>query len=155
MALFLSTYINKIDKKGRVSVPSSFRAALSDQSFQGVVLFKSQSHQALEGFPMSFMQEISTRLDHFDLFSEEQDTLATTIFAESIQLPLDGDGRIILPKLLIDHAELDEQAAFVGMGHKFQIWKPEAIEQRKVMAAKEMKDRKLTIPKDGPKDGGT
>lgn len=149
MALFLSTYINKLDKKGRVSVPSSFRAAIADQAFQGVVLFKSQNHQALEGFPMSVMQEISDRLDHFDLFSDDQDDLATTIFAQSMQLPLDGDGRIILPSSLIDYAKLDEQVAFVGMGHKFQIWNPKDIEKRTEAAMKDVRARKLTIPKGG------
>lgn len=154
MALFLSTYVNKLDKKGRISVPSGFRAALAGQSFQGVVLFKSQKHAALEGFPMSYMEDISERLDHFDLFSDEQDDLATTIFAQSVQLPLDGDGRIILPSDLIDFAGLGEQASFVGLGHKFQIWAPEKLEARKVEAMSAVKDKNMTIPKNNKADKG-
>ncbi len=146
MALFLSTYVNKLDAKGRISVPASFRTSLSTQSFQGVVLFKSQNHPALEGFPMSFMEEISKRLDRFDLFSAEQDDLATTVFGESVQLPLDGDGRIVMPQGLMDYASLNGHAAFVGMGHKFQIWSPEALEARKDSAKKQVQAKGLTIP---------
>lgn len=149
MALFLSTFTNKVDKKGRVSVPAGFRAALAGQEFQGVVLFRSQSHACLEGFSFSTMQEISARLDAFDLFSDAQDDLATAIFGEAVQLPIDGDGRIILPADLMGFAGIDAQAAFVGMGTKFQIWSPDGFNARREEARKAVKDNKLTIPKGG------
>ena len=149
MALFLSTYINRIDKKGRVSVPASFRAALAGQSFQGVVLFKSHNHPALEGFGWQAMEEISRRMDHFDLFSDAQDDLATAVFGAAVQLPLDGDGRIILPDSLIEFSGLDGQAAFVGLGTKFQIWNPEELEKRQERARKSVQEQKLTLPKEG------
>lgn len=147
VALFLSTFVNKVDKKGRVSVPASFRASLVTESFQGIVLFKSQAHEALEGFGLSYMSEISSRLDHYDLFSNEQDDLATVIFSESVQLPIDGDGRVVLPKNLMDEIGVSDQAAFVGLGHKFQIWSPSKLEARKTQARKTVKEQKLTLPK--------
>ena len=149
MALFLSTHENKIDKKGRVSVPASFRAELSDESFHGVVLFRSNVHSCLEGFAWSYMQEIGKRLDGFDLFSAEQDDLATSIFGTAVQLSMDGDGRIILPKDLIDFAGLADKASFVGMGAKFQIWSPSNFETRREVARREVKSKGLTIPKGG------
>ncbi len=151
MALFLSTHQNKIDKKGRVSVPASFRAQLSEESFQGLVLFRSNVHSCLEGFSFSYMQEIGSRLDDFDLFSAEQDDLATSIFGTAVQLSMDGDGRIILPQDLIDFASLDEKAAFVGMGAKFQIWNPANFEQRRDVARQAVQSKGLTIPKGVPK----
>ncbi len=149
MALFLSTYINRVDKKGRVSVPASFRTALAGQTFQGVVLFKSHNHPALEGFGWAAMEEISRRMDHFDLFSDAQDDLATAVFGAAMQLPFDGDGRIILPEQLIEFSGLKDQAAFVGLGTKFQIWDPGALEKRQTEARKSVKDQKLTLPKEG------
>src|SRR5690349_10728529 len=119
MPLFLSTYINKLDKKGRVSVPAPFRAALSNEGYQGIVAFRSSHHPALEAFSWSFMEEIGRRLDHFDLFSDSQDDLATAIFGDSVQLPFDGDGRIILPEILLGHAQLKDSVCFVGLGPKF------------------------------------
>ena len=149
MALFLSTYTNKVDRKGRVSVPASFRTALSGETFQGIVLFRSHTHDCLEGFGHSAMEELGDRLDHYDLFSAEQDDMATAIFGQAAALPFDGDGRIILPSDLIAFAGLDEQAAFVGLGRKFQVWNPDAFEKRKDAARKAVQDNGLTLPRDG------
>lgn len=147
MPLFLSTFVNKIDGKGRVSVPASFRASLAREAYQGVVLFRSHAHPALEGFSFSSMQDIAGRLDHYDLFSGEQDDLATTIFGDSVQLPFDGDGRIILPEALVGYAALDGRASFVGLGQKFQIWNPSEFEARRNVARENVKSSQLTIPK--------
>lgn len=147
MALFLSTYTNKVDKKGRVSVPAPFRAALGDQLSQGIVVFKSNQYECLEGFDWAKMDEISERMDHFDLFSAEQDNLATTIFGESQQLLLDGDGRITMPLDLMRAAQIVENATFVGLGRKFQIWDPQLFERRRAEARAQVQTQNLTIPR--------
>lgn len=147
MALFLSTYTNKMDKKGRISVPAQFRAELSGQSFQGVVLFRSNIYPCIEGVAWSYMQDIGARLDEFDLFSAEQDDLATSVFGSAVQLPLDGDGRIILPSDLIGFSNLGEKASFVGLGSKFQIWNPADFETRREAARSAVQSKGLTIPK--------
>ncbi len=153
MTLFLSTFTNKLDKKGRISVPASFRAELSDQEFQGLVLFRSNTHACLEGFAWSYMQEIGGRLDDFDLFSSEQDDLATAIFGDAVQLPWDGDGRILLPAELVDFAQLGENASFVGLGRKFQIWNPEEFSARREKARESVKKKNLTIPNNKSQGG--
>ena len=152
MTLFLSTYSNKVDRKGRVSVPASFRSALSSEPFQGVVLFRSNNHECLEGFAYSAMEELCGRLDHYDIFSSEQDDMATAIFGEAVQLPLDGDGRVVLPASLLEFAGLDEIASFVGLGKKFQIWSPERLDQRREIARKAVQDKGLTLPKERAHD---
>lgn len=149
MALFLSTHTNKVDRKGRVSVPAPFRAELADQSFQGIVLFRSNVHPALEGFAWSYMQELSARLDEFDLFSAEQDDLATSVFGDAVQLPFDGDGRVILPEELVKFAGIEEQVSFVGLGKKFQLWNPAAFNKRRDQARGNVQEKGMTIPKGG------
>ncbi len=99
MPLFLSTYANKVDKKGRISVPAPFRATLADQSFQGVVLFKATGHACLEGFDFGTMAELSERLDHFDLFSNQQDDLATAISVRQFNARLTVRGALVFRKL--------------------------------------------------------
>lgn len=156
MALFLAAFVNKVDRKGRVSVPAPFRAALETTQTEeaqaggpaGLVLFRSHSHVCLEGFSMTTMQELSDRLDHFDLFSSEQDDLATAIFGAASQLHIDGDGRVILPPDLVSYAGLEEQAVFVGMGRKFQIWNPRSYEERQEQARKSVQEQGLTLPKE-------
>ncbi len=68
MTLFLSTFVNKIDKKGRISVPASFRQALAQQSFQGVVVFRSYKFPAIEGMGIERMERLSSSVDELDLF---------------------------------------------------------------------------------------
>jgi MraZ protein len=128
MPLFVSTYINKVDKKGRVSVPASFRAALSQQTFTGIVVYPSFTSAAVEGCGTDFLEELAAATSTtFDLFSTEQDDLNTLIFSASHQLAWDPEGRIILPTEIMEHAGITEMAAFVGKGRAFQIWEPQAL----------------------------
>lgn len=124
MALFLSTFVNKVDRKGRVSVPASFRAALAGQSFLGIVAYPSFKLPCVEGSGIDRMEELSGRVDAMGQFSESSDN-ASVVFSDSQQLPFDGEGRIMLPEVLAEHAGITEHAAFVGQGRGFQIWEPE------------------------------
>lgn len=154
LGLFLSTTINRIDKKGRVSVPAAFRTAMANEAFQGVVLFRSYTQRTLEGVGMSAMDEISGRMDSFAFFSEDHDELATAVFGESVQLAFDGDGRITLPHEFMEFAGITGEAAFVGLGKKFQIWEPKALELRKSQARDAVQSKKIVLPKAGPEAEG-
>ncbi len=125
MSLFIGTFVNKIDKKGRVSVPATFRAALSGQSFPGIIAFRSYKVQALEVCGIDRMELLGKSLDTLDVFSQDQDDLTAALFADSHQIPFDGEGRIMLPQEMLEFAKITEQAAFVGRGKTFQIWAPE------------------------------
>ena len=143
--MFLSTFVNKVDRKGRVSVPASFRTALGNQTFPGIVAFRSFKSSALEGSGIDRMEEISARLDTLDQFSEDYETLAS-IFADAQQLPFDGEGRIILPQGLVEHAGIGESAAFVGLGRTFQIWEPEAHRQHQEALRERARREGTTLP---------
>ncbi|MBP9877155.1 MAG: division/cell wall cluster transcriptional repressor MraZ [Alphaproteobacteria bacterium] len=145
MTLFLSTYNNKIDKKGRVSVPASFRSALPANDFQGVIVFRSLHHEALEACTLSHMQTLSENLDKLDIDPEEKDLIATTIFGGSVQLSFDTEGRIILPAEMIEFAGIAEQVAFVGRSNTFQIWEPARLKEYQDMAREQAKKRGLRL----------
>ena len=123
MALFMSTYVNKVDRKGRVSVPATFRTAIADQSFDGIVAFPSLDYEALEATGIDRMEAVSAGLDEIEQ-PDEQQSLATLILARSQRLPFDPEGRIVLPEKFAAHAHITESAAFVGLGPTFQIWEP-------------------------------
>ncbi|MET0155853.1 MAG: cell division/cell wall cluster transcriptional repressor MraZ [Rickettsiales bacterium] len=127
MALFLSTFTNKIDKKGRVSVPATFRAALGTEAYQGIVAYPSFVNDCVEACGMTRMEHMYESIDAMDPFSEEREAFASSILGNSTQIPFDGDGRIVLPEKLIETAGVDEQAVFVGKGKMFEIWKPETF----------------------------
>jgi MraZ protein len=126
VALFLSTFVNRVDKKGRVSVPATFRAALAAQSFAGIVCYRSFTNACIEGCGMDFMERLSDGAQSFDAFSAEQEDLSALIFADARQLPWDPEGRIVLPEDIMAHAGISESVSFVGKGQTFQIWQPEA-----------------------------
>ena len=145
MALFLSTYVNRIDKKGRVSVPASFRNALGEDAGSGIITFRSYKLPAIEALSMQRMKIISESVDNLDLFSEDQDDFASTIFADAHQLNFDSDGRIILPEDLCLHANLKDTVAFVGRGTTFQLWNPDAFAQHQQTARQRVFDKRATI----------
>lgn len=150
MALFLATHRNKLDRKGRISVPAQFRAALAAESFQGIVLFRSHKHPCLEGCSWSRMEQLSASLDQVELFSDEQDYLATALFADSTPLPFDGEGRVVLPKELAEFAGIGDTAAFVGRGRTFQLWEPEAFEAHRQEAAARARESGMTLKLSAP-----
>jgi len=121
--LFFSTFVNKVDRKGRVSVPATFRAAVADQSFPGIIVFPSFKYTALDASGIRRMEEMSERLNTLDEFSDEHENLAM-LFAAAQPLPFDTEGRIVLPESLVEYAHVTESAAFVGLGKSFQIWEP-------------------------------
>ena len=153
MAVFIGTFENKIDRKGRVSVPAPFRLTLAGQSFQGIVAFRSYRAAAIEACGIDFMERLNDSMSALDFFSDAQDDLAATIFADSQQLPFDGDGRVMLPGQLAEHAGITERAAFVGKGPIFQIWQPAALVRYKEEARARAKSQGLTLPLK-PSDGG-
>ena len=147
MAVFLSTYVNKVDRKGRVSVPAEFRKVLAGQSYQGVVVFKSLQYPALEACGAEHMEQLSESLEALDLSNEEYELYETTIFGGSVQVPFDGEGRIVLPQHLADFANLTEEAAFVGRRKTFQIWEPKALAGHEDSMRDKARSRDISLSK--------
>lgn len=129
MESFRGRFTNKIDSKGRVSVPAKFRAVSIAQGMNGVVCFPPLNAGAfIEGCGPAFSGIIDQMLDQLDPFSPERDMLASVLVGESAELTFDADGRVILPETLRKYAGIGDEATFVGMGQKFQIWEPKAYE---------------------------
>ena len=145
MRPFLGTFENKVDRKGRVSVPATFRQTLAQTSFQGLVVFASHKAEAVEACSMDFMAELSDNVDAYDLFSDAQEDLAATLFADSHQLAFDGEGRVMLPEELCEHAGITDKAAFTGMGKTFRIWEPAKLAEFKLQARSRAKQQGLTL----------
>ncbi len=145
MALLVGRHVNKIDKKGRVSVPKPFRSAFAQQEFNGVYAYPLFKSSAIEVCGESFMARLSDSLDELDMFSDEQDDLATVIMNNAEALPFDPEGRIVLPGRFLDHAEIKGDAVFVGRGRRFQIWAPDAFEGHNQRAFERARARGATL----------
>ncbi len=155
--LFLSTYLNKIDKKGRVSVPAPFRAVIamiprSGDEFLGIVAYGSFLHPCIEACGMDRMEKLSDSIDNLDPYSDNRDAFATTILGGSVQLAFDSEGRVAIPDNLLKSAGIKESAMFVGKGKTFEIWRPESYAEysakAREIAKKERASLQLTKPRD-------
>ena len=134
--MFLSTYENKLDKKGRVSVPASYRSYLSNLGYNGVICYPSFNHQCLEAWPQDRIEKITNAIDNLNPFEEKKDYFATSILSESVNLIFDTEGRISLTKKLLQHSKIKTRILFVGLGKTFQIWEPILFEKFKAKAIK-------------------
>tara|TARA_B100000315_G_scaffold30382_1_gene25783 strand:- start:111 stop:566 length:456 start_codon:yes stop_codon:yes gene_type:complete len=132
--MFLSTYENKLDRKGRVSVPSSFRSYLSNLGYNGMICYPSFNNQCIEAWPQYRIEKISNAIDSLNPFEEKKDYFATSILSTSINLQFDSEGRISLTSKLLKHAKIKNSMLFVGQGKTFQIWEPTIFEKFRVTA---------------------
>ena len=132
--MFLSTYENRLDKKGRVSVPASFRSYLSNLGYNGIICYPSFNNQCIESWPQNRIEKISNAIESLNPFEEKKDFFATSILSESINLQFDSEGRILLTSKLLKHAKIKNSMLFVGQGRTFQIWEPAIFEKFRVTA---------------------
>jgi MraZ protein len=146
MASFFGTFVNKVDSKGRVSVPALFRVELAGQRFNGIAVMPSLKHPAVQCSGLDFMDDLKRRISQIDLLSEQHDVLSASLIGDTTLLPFDGEGRIVLPTPLAGRAALDGTAAFFGRGSYFEIWEPKALEAHKAAARSRVLEMGLTLP---------
>ncbi len=154
MDRFVSTFTNKIDAKGRVSIPAPFRAVLERDGYasagsSGIYCYPSLDAPALDCGGERLAKKIDGLLAGLPDYSDERDELSVALYGDVQILSVDGDGRIVVPEALRAHAGLTEaggggQVTFVGLGDKFQIWAPVAFEARRKAARDKVQEhRKL------------
>lgn len=146
MAIFLSSFVNQIDKRGRVSVPASFRAALEPDAL-GVVIFHSLQNDALDGCSVAHLEQLSQSLEKQDLPPDVYELIETTIFGGSVQLPFDGEGRIILPSHLTTAVGITDEVAFVGRRKTFQLWDPKKLAMHDAAARSAARAKDISLSK--------
>ena len=134
--MFLSSFENKLDKKGRVSVPSTFRSHLNSMGYNGFITYPSFNHSALEACSQDRIEKLSKTIDSLNPFDEKRDYFATSILSESVNVQFDTEGRISLSDKLLNHAKIKNRVLFVGLGYTFQIWDPISFEKFKSSARK-------------------
>lgn len=149
--MFLSTFENRIDKKGRVSVPAPFRAVLKTEENQGFAAFRSLSQACVEGFSMQQMMQFSSHINSFQLFAQDQDDLTASVFADAEALLFDSEGRVMLSEAMIHHAQLEDKVCFVGRGPTFQLWHPAHFKTYQEAARRRLKARAPILSLDGTK----
>ena len=156
VALFISAFENKVDRKGRVSVPVSFRMALSEPQHCILVGYL-PPNKALTGFDRSRLDSLypqpsdgslsdgsqpdpaekeeriareRLRLQR-EMMGQSDDGVMDTLNANTRELPFDGEGRVVLPADLMKRANIEDRAIFVSRGSRFEIWNPDLYEKQR------------------------
>ena len=128
MSDFIGRYLNKVDKKGRVSVPAGWRPSLISKDFSGIIAQSSLSEKAVDAYPRDYLELLQGKLDLNDPLLEENEYESTVLFGGSV-LSFDSEGRVVLSDLLRNEINLASEALFVGMGRRFRIWNPKILNE--------------------------
>jgi MraZ protein len=147
MTLLIGRHVNKIDKKGRVSVPKPFRDTFAREDFNGVYVYPSIRFNAIEACGGTYFRELTHRLDNsLEMFSPEQDDLLIAILDNAHTLPFDPEGRVVIPAELLEMAGVTTEARFVGRADYFQIWDPKSHEEHRHHGLGQARARAVTLP---------
>ncbi|WP_316860124.1 division/cell wall cluster transcriptional repressor MraZ [uncultured Cohaesibacter sp.] len=153
----MSKFVNRLDSKGRVSIPASFRQVLARDGLETLFCSPSLELEAVDAGGKELRKKIDSHLEEFDGFTEEREMLGAALLGESEYLKIDKDGRVVLSEKIKDHTGITDSVVFVGHGYKFQIWSPEryevyiaeatrqALALRKAMAAKRRAQREAGL----------
>lgn len=143
--LFMDTIINKVDAKGRVSLPSDYRAIVKELSTE-IVCYRSLTSPCIEGCLEDLLDKLATDMENsLDFFSQTQDDLTNLIFGDAKRFAFDSTGRIVLTEKLLKHAQITDTAVFVGKGRKFQIWNPENWEKEEARIRAEVLKKRPSL----------
>ena len=142
---FVSNFTNRLDAKGRVSIPAPFRAVLARDGYEGLYIHPSLDLPALDAGGHALRETIDAILGRFSPFSEEWETLSMALNGTSEVLKVDPEGRIQLGEALRQHAGIIDAVTFVGHGHKFQLWEPRAFSSHLEQARSKVREVRRMI----------
>jgi MraZ protein len=145
MDRFVSNSTNRLDSKGRVSIPASFRAVLARDGFEGLYVHPALDAPALDAGGNRLLNEIDAFLSTLSPYSDERDQLSTALYGTSEILKVDPEGRVILTDAVKGHAGITDAVTFVGLGYKFQIWEPERFRAHMEAARAKVRDLKSSL----------
>ena len=117
---FRGLYEHSLDSKDRLTIPSRFRASLSD----GVVLSKGFDPCVWLHTTGEFEQLSDRFLSPHSPFGRDARQLRRRFHGGSFDEKLDSAGRIRMPKHLVEHAKLGDNCVVIGMDDYFEVWDP-------------------------------
>lgn len=145
MDRFVSNVTLRLDSKGRVSIPASFRSVLARDGFDGLYCFPALDRPAIDAGGNALMAEIEAVIARYAPFSDEREQFAIALYGTSETLKIDGEGRVVLSETLKRHAGIADTVSFVGLGHKFQIWEPGRFQTELAEATRKVRALKTEL----------
>ena len=151
MDRFLSSAVNRIDAKGRVSVPAHFRAVLQKRGYTELYALRCLDIPAMDVGGLDLLDRYEQRIAQEDPFRQTADDMSFFCHGDGAFLKLDQDGRITMSDFIRAHTGITTEAAFVGRGTFFQVWEPARLAEYGAQArARLLQLRQGTKPGERP-----
>lgn len=143
MNRFLSHATNRIDAKGRVSVPSAFRAALSEAGVRELYCFQDFVFPAVSVGGPELLDRFERQMAAEDPFSDAANQMSLLVHGGGVFVKLDPEGRLMVTDFIRDFTGISTDVTFVGRGDHFQLWEPQAFARAQAEARERRKQRGL------------
>ncbi len=111
-----------MDAKGRVSIPAGFRTELQDAEQRPPVLTNLVDCPALGLFSHGHWLEVEDRLASMSQTQPELQSVRRMLVSGAEECAIDGQGRILIPPHLCEHAHLQRELTIAGVGTRIEIW---------------------------------
>lgn len=137
MDRFLSHATNRIDAKGRVSVPAPFRAVLSGRGIRELYCFQDFVFPAVSCGGADLLERYERQMAGMDPFSPEANRMSLLIHGGGVFMKLDAEGRLMVTDFIRSFAGISDEVTFVGRADHFQLWQPQAFYEAQALARAE------------------
>ena len=128
-----------IDAKGRVAIPTRYRQILAD-SCEGKLVVTVDEDYCLLVYPLNEWEIIERKLVKLPSFNKQARRLQRLLVGHATDVELDGSGRLLIPPLLRDFAQIDKRLVLIGQGNKFELWNADRWEQSREVWLNENSD---------------
>jgi division/cell wall cluster transcriptional repressor MraZ len=128
LGVFVNSYVHSLDTKKRLTIPSDWRELVGVP--KRLLVLPGVTDQCLCVYPAREIARRMAKLRELSIADEKGRQLARTLASRSDLVPWDAQGRIRIKDDLLKFAEIDQQAALVGTFDGFEIWNPQAWEER-------------------------
>lgn len=143
MNRFLSNATNRIDAKGRVSVPSLFRAVLAQRDIRELYCFQDFVFPAISIGGLDLLDRFERQIVGEDPFSPEANQMSLLIHGGGVFMKLDSEGRLMVTDFIRGFTGITTDVTFVGRADHFQLWAPQTFEAVQAAARTERRTRGL------------
>ncbi|MBX3568424.1 MAG: division/cell wall cluster transcriptional repressor MraZ [Rhizobiaceae bacterium] len=141
MDRYLSSAINRLDAKGRVSVPAHFRSVLQRSGQSDLYALRALDVPAMDVGGPDLLDLYEQRIAQEDPFLQMASDMSFFVHGDGAFLKVDQDGRITMSEFIRSHTGITTEVAFVGRGRFFQIWSPDRFEAHRAT----VRDRLLRL----------
>ena len=143
MSRFLSNATNKIDAKGRVSVPANFRTVLASLGIEELYCFQDFHYPAINIGGPDLLMRFERQLENLDPFSLEANRISLLVHGGGVFMRLDSEGRLSVTDFIRSHTGIAGEVTFTGRSDYFQVWRPEDFSAAQMAAREELRKRGL------------